>query len=137
MLPVAFELHHGLALKGGPTACHARLQLFASCTLQAEHAARERQQQAELLSDYGATHQQQQWLAQQQWLEQQQGLEQLLQQQEQQAAELRTAAQQLSVAALDQMQQHKLVLCVAALQEAGFGGTAAREAAGATAVCVV
>ena len=98
---------------------------LAFCAQKAEQAARERQQQAELLSEYGATHQQQQqWLAQQQWLEQQQ----------QQAAEQRTAEEQLSVAALDQMRQHKLALCVAALQEAGFGGPAAREAAGARAV---
>lgn len=94
--------------------------------LQADQAARERQQQADLLSVYGASHQQQQWLSQQQQIQQ---LEQV--QQAQQAVE-----RQLSVAALDQMRQHKLGLCVAALQEAGFVGQAAREAAGAAAVVV-
>lgn len=84
--------------------------------LQAEQAARERQQHANMLSMYGATHEQQQWLAQQQQLRE---LEQQL-----------APAEQLSVAALDQMRQHKIALCVAALADAGFSGPAACEAAG-------
>lgn len=75
-----------------------------------------------MLSMYGATHEQQQWLAQQQQLRE---LEQQL-----------APAEQLSVAALDQMRQHKVALCVAALADAGFRGPAALEAAGGWAVGV-
>ena len=93
-----------------PAACPA----FPS--LQAEEAAREWQQQRELLSHYGAAQQEQP----------PQPPQQPQQWRQQQAAE-----QLLSVTALEQMRAHKIELCCAALQEAGFGGEPARAAAGA------